>query len=64
MKIMSIIGILLAAIGLFFALSEMVAGQSDTEVGFGFISLVLFGFFLALSIVGVMQKKQVTPPAV
>lgn len=58
MRVMSIIGILLAAIGLYFGLSFMVAGTSDSEVGLGFITFCINGYFLALSIVGVMKTKK------
>ncbi|MFA6082237.1 MAG: hypothetical protein WC773_02395 [Patescibacteria group bacterium] len=56
MKVMSVIGILVSAIGLFFALSFMTGGATDTEVGIGFITLILFAFTLAQSIVGVAHK--------
>jgi hypothetical protein len=58
MRVMSIIGILLAALGLYFGLSFMVAGLSDTEIGLGFITFCLNGYFLALSIVGVIKTKK------
>lgn len=58
MRIMSIIGILVAAIGLYLGLSLMMAGASNTETGMGFITFCLNGYFLALSVVGVARTKR------
>lgn len=56
MKVMSIIGILVSAVGLYFGFSLMMAGVTDVEIGMGFITFILFGFTLAESIVGVVHK--------
>lgn len=58
MRIMSMIGILVAAIGLYFGLSFMTAGATSTEEGLGFITFCINGYFLALSIVGVVKTKR------
>lgn len=58
MKIMSIIGIVVATVGIYFGLSFMVAGYSDAEIGMGFITFLISGYFLALSIVGVVKAKK------
>ena len=55
---MSIIGIILAVVGLYFGLSFMVAGVSDEEIGLGFITFALNCYFLALSIVALVKSKQ------
>jgi len=57
MKIMSIIGIVLSVVGLYFALSFLVAGSTNESIGLGFITLILNGYFLALSIVALGKSK-------
>ena len=58
MRAMSVIGILVSAIGLYFGMSFMMAGATDTETGIGFIDFCINGYFLAFSIVGVVKTKR------
>ena len=58
MKVLGIIGIIVAALGLWFSLAALgtTVANLDEMVGYGFIGLVFYGFFLALAIVSLKRK--------
>ena len=58
MKALSIVGVVVAALGILFGLTAWgsTTANLDEMVGYGFISFLISGYFLAMSIVALRRK--------
>lgn len=55
MKPMAIVGVIASSLGILFSFAS-IGSPNQTDAGIGVFNLILFGYFLALSIVVLKQK--------
>lgn len=56
MKTLSIIGIIVTAIGIIGCLSLIGAPEAEGDASVGFLGLLIYGYFLAFSILSLKRK--------
>ena len=57
MKSLGIVGIVASSVGLLFSWGAL-SSVNDDAIGYGFFGLLLYGYFLGMSIIAVNKEKK------